>query len=277
MEKPQPRITTAAAAMQQMDIEAEKSRIRRMLERIRNHAAIEDLEALSATVNALNEMLGQSPLPQKLQDQIRMRAFADEQQVLVKHMDRTLRVAVEGARRGRKDVMGQAVRQLKNFIERWQFLQGDQDVLIRIEKELAEVLPKPVEAQPDAAGTEEDHGPPAKTNAPPSGREQRKFVRYTWPKLQVRAADRLFEVADWSLNGLAIGNVGAEELAFLRKRGNIVAIELLEPDHGLRASDKAEIVRHDPNKRVLKLRYASMTNPCSDIARELRRRGVEPR
>ena len=276
MDKAQTRVTTASAAMQQLDIDTEKRRISRMLERIRNHAAIEDLEALSSTVNALDEMLANSPIPQKIQDQVRLRAYADEQTVLGRTMERTLKIAIEGHKRGRRDVTGGAVKQLQKFVERWKKLNGDPEVLAKVEKELADIV-MPL-APAETAEAQAANAPPAgKTNNPPSGREQRRFLRYTYPKLTVKAHERVFEVADWSLNGLAIANIGTDELAQLKSRGNTFMIELHDPDSNLRASDKAEIVRHDPLKRVLKLRFASMTNACSEIARELRRRGIEPR
>ena len=280
MDKAQTRVTTQSAAMQQLDIDTEKRRISRMLERIRNHAAIEDLEALSSTVNALDEMLANSPIPQKIQDQVRLRAYADEQTVLGRTMERTLKIAIEGHKRGRRDVTGGAVKQLQKFIERWKKLNGDPEILAKVEKELADiVMPPPAPEAPAASSDSQHQGAPAagKSNNPPSGREQRRFLRYTYPKLTVKAHERVFEVADWSLNGLAIANIGTDELAQLKSRGNTFMIELHDPDSGLRSSDKAEIVRHDPLKRVLKLRFASMTNACSEIARELRRRGIEPR
>jgi hypothetical protein len=265
--------------MQQLDIDTEKRRISRMLERIRNHAAIEDLEALTSTVNALDEMLSNSPLPQKIQDQVRLRAYADEMTVLGRTMERTLKIAIEGHKRGRRDVTGGAVKQLQKYVERWKKLNGDPEILAKVEKELADIVMPPAPAEGAAGGeAHAPNAPPAgKTNNPPSGREQRRFLRYTYPKLTVKAHERVFEVADWSLNGLAIANIGTDELAQLKSRGNTFMIELYDPDSHLRSTDKAEIVRHDPLKRVLKLRFASMTNACSEIARELRRRGIEPR
>lgn len=122
------------------------------------------------------------------------------------------------------------------------------------------------------AGESEKAKAPGKDLGPKRyANDQRMFVRYTDPSLVVEIGGRRYQTVDWSLGGALIA--GIERLPMPIGKVLIIKIKV---EGGPFHQERATIIRHDPDAKVLALQFRRFGSSLVAIKRACESLGMDP-
>jgi hypothetical protein len=204
-------------------IEERQLRYATALSGLRDQAVAGDVAAVDEGARGLYAALRDPELPRDFVAQIGAELKGMSLLVNMKATDMALRCAIVHAQADRKLERNQEIARARGCLGRAMALGAKEDF-----KRAADMMIESVLLTGGVRQTGPTRAKPVEDTPPPRGLakvERREFKRFTTPALIVMVADKSFATIDWSMGGMLVGGVTADEFP----SGEPVQVEITLP------------------------------------------------